>query len=86
EGEVILKGKPFDLLESLKGKIWKKAVARNELESYRNDFKVISTRLFAGKTIIHVYTETQPDASFEPVDVDLEDLYFSHLNGAVDSI
>jgi hypothetical protein len=40
---------------------------------------VISTRLFAGNSIIHVLADTQPDG-FEPVEGGLEDVYFSTLS------
>jgi ABC-2 type transport system ATP-binding protein len=41
---------------------------------------VISTRLIAGRTVIHVFSDTQPDPSFEPVTTSLEDVYFSALH------
>jgi len=82
QGEVILKGEPQELIDKLKGKIWQKTIERQELESAQAEFNVISTRLFAGKTIIHVHAENQPDSSFKSVDVDLQDLYFSRLTGA----
>jgi hypothetical protein len=40
---------------------------------------VISTRLFAGNTIVHVLSDTQP-TGFEPVEGGLEDVYFSTLS------
>jgi hypothetical protein len=40
---------------------------------------VISTRLFAGKTIVHVLSDKKP-AGFEPVEGGLEDVYFSTLS------
>ena len=40
---------------------------------------MISTRLFAGNTIIHVLSDNQP-AGFEPVEGGLEDVYFSTLS------
>ena len=82
QGEVILKGEPQELIDKLKGKIWQKTIERQELESAQTEFNVISTRLFAGRTIIHVFSENQPDSSFKSVDVDLQDLYFSRLTGA----
>ena len=33
----------------------------HELEQYQASHEVISTRLFAGKTIVHVLSDTQPD-------------------------
>ena len=86
QGEVILKGEPQELIDKLKGKIWQKTIERQELESAQAEFNVISTRLFAGKTIIHVHAENQPDSSFKSVDVDLQDLYFSRLTGASNGV
>lgn len=40
---------------------------------------MISSRLFAGRMLIHVLAESQPDTSFEPVEPDLEDVYFTTL-------
>ena len=37
------------------------------------------SRLFAGNTIVHVQSDTQP-AGFEPVEGGLEDVYFSTLS------
>ena len=44
-------------------------------------YTVISTRLFAGKTVIHVLADNRPDG-FEPVEGGLEDVYFSTLSVA----
>ena len=57
----------------------KKTIDHAELEQYQSDHEVISTRLFAGKTIVHVLSDTQP-AGFEPVEGGLEDVYFSTLS------
>ena len=40
---------------------------------------MISTHLVGGRTAIHVLSQDRPDASFGPVVVDLEDVYFSTL-------
>jgi len=78
-GRVQLEGKPADLIASTRGKVWKKAIKRDELEEYQAKHEVISTRLFAGNTIIHVLSDTQPQG-FEPVEGGLEDVYFSTLS------
>ncbi|GAA4452306.1 ABC transporter ATP-binding protein [Nibrella saemangeumensis] len=77
-GEVIAEGHPADLVADLQGKIWRKTIEKAELEAYRNDYQVISTQLKAGRTQIHVHNETQP-LDFEPVEADLEDVYFSKI-------
>jgi len=38
-------------------------------------------RLYGGQTLIHVLSEQAPEASFEPVEPDLEDLYFATVRG-----
>jgi hypothetical protein len=44
---------------------------------------VISTKLLAGRTVVHVYSETPPGADFELVEPDLEDVYFSTMSGQI---
>ena len=78
-GRLQLEGKPGDLIASTRGKVWSKTIDHAELEQYQAKHEVISTRLFAGKTIIHVLSDSQP-AGFEPVEGGLEDVYFSTLS------
>jgi len=79
QGEVLLTGEPLQVIQDLQGKIWKKVIDKRELAEYQSRLKVISTRLFAGKTVIHVFSETQPDQTFEVVETGLDDVYFSTL-------
>jgi len=79
QGEVVAKGNPTDLTEEVKGKIWKKAIDKIELDNYKNELTVISTHLKAGKTIIHVLNDGQPDDTFEASPANLEDVYFSKI-------
>jgi hypothetical protein len=78
-GRVQLEGKPADLIAGTRGKIWKKTIGRSELEDYQAKHEVISTRLFAGNSVIHVLSDQRPDG-FEPVEGGLEDVYFSTLS------
>jgi ABC-type multidrug transport system ATPase subunit len=78
-GRLQLDGKPADLIASTRGRVWKKAIPHAELEQYQDRHEVISTRLFAGQTIIHTLSDTAP-AGFEPVEGGLEDVYFSTLS------
>jgi ABC-type multidrug transport system ATPase subunit len=78
-GRLQLEGKPAALIESSRGKIWKKTIGHSELEDYQSKYEVISTRMFAGNNIIHVLSETQPQG-FDPVEGGLEDVYFSTLS------
>jgi len=78
-GRVQLEGKPADLIAATRGKIWKKIIKRDELEDYQGRFDVISTRLVAGNSAIHVLADNRP-AGFDPVEGGLEDVYFSTLS------
>ena len=76
KGRVLLTGVPRDVIAELEGSIWRKAIDKTELEGYRSRYRVISTRLFAGRTMIHVVSPQNPGEGFEPVAADLEDVYF----------
>jgi ABC-2 type transport system ATP-binding protein len=78
-GRLQLEGKPTELIASTRGKVWKKTIGHSELDDYQSKLEVISTRMFAGNTIIHVLSDTQPQG-FEPVEGGLEDVYFSTLS------
>jgi ABC-2 type transport system ATP-binding protein len=83
EGRVRAAGNPSQLVRELEGKIWRKSIAHAEIESYREHYQLISMRLFAGQTLVHVLSEQPPEPGFEPVIPDLEDLYFATIKGFV---
>ncbi len=78
-GRIVQVGAPAELLRSLRGRVWRRAVARTELASYRERMNVISTRLRGGQTVIHVAADDPPEPGFEAVEGALEDLYFATL-------
>jgi len=77
-GRVQLEGSPRDLIAATHGRVWSKTINRDELEEYQAAHTIISTRLFAGQTIIHVLADGQP-AGFQAVEAGLQDVYFSTL-------
>lgn len=79
KGEVLLTGDPLQVINNLNGRIWRKFIHKSELTAHQAQYDVISSRLFAGKTIIHVLSDVQPGVEFEPVNADLEDVYFSRI-------
>jgi ABC-2 type transport system ATP-binding protein len=78
-GRIVRAGAPLALIAELRGRVWRKAINKPELESYRAAHQVIATRLFGGRTMIHVLSETRPGEGFEPAEGGLEDVYFSTL-------
>ncbi len=78
-GEVVYTGAPSKALETLEGKIWQKVITKEELENYHSEFQVISSKLVAGKPIIHVLSEDAPGNGFQAADPGLEDVFFSKI-------
>jgi ABC-2 type transport system ATP-binding protein len=81
QGQVRVTGDPTALVAALRGKVWKKSVQQAEVAAQKEKYDVISMRLFGGQTLIHVLNDQAPEASFELVEPDLEDLYFATVRG-----
>jgi ABC-2 type transport system ATP-binding protein len=81
-GRIVANGRPADLTASLAGKIWSKTVSKNEVPEYQENYDLISSRLFAGRTVLHVYDESDPGNGFTAVEPGLEDVYFHKLSEA----
>ncbi len=79
DGRIIGQGAPIDLINNISGRIWRKIIHKSELETHRAAYNIISTRLFAGQTVMHVLSDERPGDGFEPVSGGLEDVYFSAL-------
>ena len=79
DGRVIRAGEPSRLVGELDGRLWRKTVAKADVETHRTQHAVISARLFGGKTQLRVLADKQPGVEFEPVAPDLEDVYFAEL-------
>ena len=79
DGRIVQLGEPQALVASLRGRIWKSVVDKANLAQARERMEVISTRLRAGRTEIHVAADAVPGPGFEPVEATLEDLYFATL-------
>ena len=79
EGRVQLEGAPLELIARTRGTIWMKVVDRAELAACRERHEVLSTRLFAGRTVVHVLAPDDPGHGFTAVDAGLEEVYFSTL-------
>ncbi len=79
-GELKLAGKPSQLIDNLNGKIWEKRIEKSSIQDYKTKHNVISSRLFAGKTLIRVLSDEIPDSEFASVAPNLEDVYFSTIN------
>ena len=79
EGRILLEAEPVHAIADLRGRIWRRIISKHELAALEREYVVISTKLLAGRTLAHVYSDTTPGAGFEAVEPDLEDVYFSAM-------
>jgi len=82
QGQVRLTGEPRETIRSLEGQVWRRVIDKTVLADYRARMTVLSTRLAAGNTVIHVLAGAKPEEGFEGVSPDLEDVYFGQLHHA----
>jgi len=80
-GRILLEGEPAQAVRMMEGRVWRRQVERAELPGFERALPVISTTLVGGRTVIHVVGDGPPDASFEPVEPDLKDVYFTVIRG-----
>ena len=82
-GEILLEVEPLRAVGDLRGRIWRRVLSKDELPDVERQHAVISSKLLAGRTVVHVYSDTAPGAGFEPAEPDLEDVYFSTMAGQI---
>ena len=78
-GRIVGEGAPQQLIDSLVGRVWRKLIAKGELDACKAAHQVIATRLQAGRTLVHVLADASPGDGFEPARAGLEDVYFATL-------
>ncbi len=81
QGHLLLCGPTQELIHDVSDKIWARFIDKRDLPSFQIRHPVISSRLLSGRTLIHVYSETDPGDGFEEALGDLEDVYFATIAG-----
>ena len=83
EGEILLEAEPLRAIDEMRGRIWRRVVSKTDLAELEQEHAVISTKLLAGRTVVRVYSESEPGAGFESVEPVLEDVYFGTMSGKI---
>lgn len=78
-GKVVVQGNPIEIIKSLNGRLYEKTIHKSELEQYKKGYQVISDRLYLGKQLVHVLSDTHPGSDFKPIEANLEDVYMSQI-------
>jgi ABC-type multidrug transport system ATPase subunit len=81
QGQILLEAQPLEAVAALNGQIWRKLTDKHTLPALEQEHQVISAKLLSGRTMVHVYSPERPGSGFEPVEPDLEDVYFSAMTG-----
>jgi ABC-2 type transport system ATP-binding protein len=81
QGQILLEAEPLAAVAALRGRIWRKLTDKAALPALEQEHQLISAKLLSGRTLVHVHSEAMPGNGFEPVEPDLEDVYFSAMTG-----
>ncbi|MFT4816968.1 MAG: ABC-2 type transport system ATP-binding protein [Pseudohongiellaceae bacterium] len=79
-GKILMKGQPNDVIAQLDGSIYSKLIDRSALIEHESNYRVLFSTLVAGRTKIHIVSDSNPGDGFEASDASLEDVYFSTLH------
>ncbi|OHX68311.1 ABC transporter ATP-binding protein [Flammeovirga pacifica] len=83
EGEIVYNGSPENVISELEGLVWQKTIKRSEINTYNDQYKILSNKMVAGKTVIHILSNIDPQNGFTQVEPDLEDVFFSKTSLSV---
>src|SRR5258707_505739 len=60
KGEILLQAEPLRAVDELRGRIWHRVIDKDALPALEREHAVISTKLYAGRTVAHVYCDSTP--------------------------
>ncbi|MAU70732.1 MAG: multidrug ABC transporter ATP-binding protein [Pseudozobellia sp.] len=79
QGSLRIQGKPKDFINQLQGKLWSKAVEKDDIPTLESTHKVINKQLVERVMHLTVLADKCPDG-FSAVTPTLEHVYFTHLS------
>jgi ABC-type multidrug transport system ATPase subunit len=82
-GEILLEAEPLGAIEEMRGRIWRSVIEKSALAEVEREHAVISTKMLAGRTLVHAYADAAPGPGFELAEPDLEDVYFGTMAGHI---
>jgi len=81
QGKILSACTPRQAVDELKGSVWEGTVRREQLEAFKTQFNVISSRTFDGQARVRVISKGQrPGDEFSEATPVLEDYYFDLVN------
>tara|TARA_B110000438_G_scaffold303310_1_gene364230 strand:+ start:418 stop:1305 length:888 start_codon:yes stop_codon:yes gene_type:complete len=80
EGEVKLIGDPMGLIKGLTKQVWTGLVEKKEYKRIKEDYQLISSKLYMGKVLVRLLDDNQPIEGFDQSNPEIEDVYFATIN------
>lgn len=85
-GEVLYVGAPHDAVALMNNRVWSKSIEKQEIDDYRERYRVIATNLSEGKLFIRIVSDEDPGNGFWPAEPSLEDVYFNAISEKMDLV
>ena len=80
DGEIVVRGAPEDLVNTIKGRVWRNVMEKEEAEKFVNQPGFLNKRQKLGRTEVSILSDDSPANGFTKAEVNLEDAYFAFLN------
>ena len=81
KGRILLEAEPLAAVEEMRGRVWERIISKDELPAIERDHALLSTKLLSGRTLVRVCSDDLPSPAFHAAEPDLQDVYFSVMNG-----
>ena len=81
KGRILLEAEPLRAVAEMQGRVWERVASKDELPAIEREHALLSTKLLSGRTLVRVFSDTSPSPAFHAVEPDLQDVYFSVMNG-----
>ena len=78
--ELGLLGSQLVLIKGLTKHVWSGLIDKKDYKSTKNDFQLISSKLYMGKVQVRILDNKKPLDGFEKTSPDIEDIYFATIN------
>lgn len=79
KGQLLFVGEPGKALEMMNGKVWKKIIEKKDLPQIKEQYHLLTSKLFIGKTEVRVFSEQTLNDGFILTEPNLEDVYFNNI-------
>lgn len=81
KSQILRETQPLQASQRISGNLRRCVIEEHALPALEQEHCVVFTKLLGSSIVVHVYREASQEADFEPVTLNLEDVYFSTMSG-----